>query len=96
MKTLIQLETGGSPHSHDLTGLCDRLDGLAAQAGARHGRVYLAAEASLKVSSVLNDWKPEQRYRAPRVTADEAGAWYREADVAYRRIIGQLNLAGAI
>ena len=96
LKTLIQLETGGSPHFHDLSGLCDRLDGLAAQVGARHGKVYLAAEASLRASSVLNDWKPGQRYRAPEVTANDAGAWYREADVAYRQIMGQLHLAGTI
>lgn len=96
LKTLIQLENGGSPHHHNLPRLCDELDGLAAQAGARHGRVYLAAEASLRESSVLNDWKPEQRYRGPGVTANDARAWYQEADVAYRRIIGQLSLAGVI
>ena len=96
LKTLIQLEAGGSPHSHDLSGLCDQLDGIAVKAGARHGRVYLAAEASLRASSVLNDWKPEQRYRGSGVTANDAKARYQEADVPYRRIIGQLNLAGVI
>ena len=96
LKTLIQLETGPPRHSHDLSGLCDRLDGLAAQAGGKHGRVYLAAEASLRASRVLNDWKPEQRYHGPGVTANDAGTWCREADVAYQQIMGQLHLAGAI
>ena len=96
LKTLIQLENGGSPHHHNLPRLCDELDGLAAQAGARHGRVYLAAEASLRESSVLNDWKPEQRYRGSGGHPNDARAWYQEADVAYRRIIGQLSLAGVI
>ena len=88
LKTLIQLETGGSPRSHDLPALCDHLDGLAAQAGARYGKFYLAAEASLRASSVLDQWTPEQRYRAPGFTARDAGAWCQEADVAYGRIIG--------
>ena len=96
LKTLIQLETGGPTISHDLSGLCDRLDKLAAQVGARHGKVYLAAEASLRASRVLNDWKPEQRYRGPGVTANDARTWYREGDVAYQQIMGQLYLAGAI
>ena len=96
LKTLIQLETGEAIHSHDLSGLCDRLDGLGARVGARHGKVYLAAEASLRASGVLNDWRPEQRYRGPGVTANGARTWYGEADVAYQQVMGQLHLAGAI
>ena len=94
LKTLVQLEAGGPPHRHDLTGLCDRLDGLAAQVGSRCGKIYLAAEASLRASRVLNEWKPEQRYRSPGVTEADATAWCQEAELAYRQIIGQLQLAG--
>ncbi|MCY4635956.1 MAG: HEPN domain-containing protein [Acidobacteria bacterium] len=96
LKTLIQLETGNAEHSHDLGGLCDQLDRLAAQAGARQGKVYLAAEAALRASTVLHNWRPEQRYRGPGVGAAEAGAWNQEAGFAYRKIIGKLRLAGAI
>ena len=95
LKTLIQLETGPE-RSHDLPRLCDRLDMLAVQSGSRIGRFYLGAEASLRASNVLNDWKPEQRYRAPEVSATDAGMWHREAADAYGRIIGQLSLAGVI
>ena len=96
LKTLIQLETGDVTYSHDLPGLCGRFDGLAAQMGARHGRVYLGAEASLRASRVLNNWTPEQRYHGPGVTANDARAWHQEADVAYRQILGRLILAGAL
>ena len=96
LKTLIQLETGGPRYYHDLPGLCDELDGLAARAGSRYGKYYLAAEASLRASSVFIHWKPQQRYHGPEVTANDAGTWCREADVAYQQIMGQLHLAGAI
>lgn len=96
LKTLIQLETGNAEYSHDLPGLCDQLDRLAAQAGARHGKVYLAAEATLRASMVLHNWKPGQRYHGPGVGAQNAGAWNREANLAYQQIIGRLRLAGDI
>ena len=35
-------------------------------------------------------------YRGPGVGAQDAGAWNREADFAYREIIGRLRLAGEI
>ena len=54
LKTLIQLQTGKAEHSHDLRGLCEQLDELAVQVDARHGKVYLAAEAALRnVPAVL-------------------------------------------
>ena len=96
LKSLIQLETGRGRHSHDLPGLCDVLDVLAAQASSRTGRFYLGAQASLRASSILNGWTPEQRYRGPGVSATDAATWHQEAADAYGRIIGQLNLAGAI
>ena len=96
LKTLIQLETGKAEYSHDLRGLCDQLDGLAAQVGARQGKVYLAAEAALRASMIRHSWMPGQRYRGPGVGAQDARAWNREADFAYRKIIGRLRLAGEI
>ena len=96
LKTLIQLETGRADHSHDLPGLLDQLDVLAAQVGARHGKVYLAIEASLRSSDVVNNWNSGQRYRGPEASANLARAWHREAAHAYRRVFGELNLAGAI
>ena len=84
----MQLETGSAKHSHALSELCDDLDGLAIQVGARYGRVYLAAAASLRASRILTDWKPQQRYRGPGMSAKDARAWQREAAVAYQRIIG--------
>ena len=94
LKTVVQLATGRSSHRHDLTGFCDQLDVLAAQASGRWGRTYLAAEASLRASRILNNWTPEQRYRSPGVIVVDATAWCQEADLAYREIIGPLQLAG--
>ena len=96
LKTLIQLEAGQARRTHDLVGLCDVLDTLAAQASSRTGRLYLGAQVRLRATSILNDWAPEQRYRGPAVSSAEAATWHREAADAYRRIIGQLNLAGMI
>ena len=96
LKTLIQLETGKADHSHGLPGLLDQLDALAAQVGARHGKVYLAIEASLRSSDIVNNWNPGQRYRGPEASANLARAWHREAADAYRRVFGKLHLAGAI
>ena len=96
LKTLIQLETGKADHSHDLPGLLDQLDALAAQVGARHGKVYLAIEASLRSSDVVDKWRPEQRYHGPEANASLAKAWHREAADAYRRVFGKLNLAGVV
>ena len=96
LKTLIQLETGRADYHHDLPRLCDTLDTLAAQVSSRTGRCYLGAQAALRASRVLNNWRPEQRYRGPEVTAQDARAWNQEADFAYRQIIGQLSLAGVI
>ena len=96
LKTLIQLETGQARRSHDLVGLCDVLDTLAAQASSRTGKLYLGAQVRLRATSILNDWVPEQRYRGPAVSSAEAATWHREAADAYGRIIGQLNLAGMI
>lgn len=96
LKTLIQLETGRADHSHDLPGLLDQLDVLAAQVGARHGKVYLAIEASLRSSDVVNNWNSGRRYRGPEANRNLARAWHREAANAYRRVFGELNLAGAI
>ncbi len=65
LKTLVQLETGRARHSHDLSGLDQELDRLAAQAGSRAGKLYLGAQASLRASTILRGWMPEQRYRSP-------------------------------
>lgn len=96
LKTLIQLETGRPRYSHDLSGLCDELDTLAAQASSRTGRYYLGAQVRLRATNILNHWVPEQRYRGPAVSSAEAATWHREAADAYGRIIGQLNLAGVV
>ncbi len=96
LKTLIQLETGQARHGHDLSGLLDRLDVLAAQASARYGRVYLAVEPSLRSSDIVANWTPALRYRGSEPDARVARAWHREAADAYRRVFGTLHLAGAI
>ena len=96
LKTLIQLETGRADYSHDLPGLLDQLDALAARVGARHGRVYLAVEASLRSSDIVDIWNPGQRYRGPEASASLARAWHRAATDAHRRVFGRLNLAGVI
>ena len=85
-----------SGSSHDLPRLCDTLDTLAAQVSSRTGRCYLGAQTALRASSVLNNWRPEQRYRGPGVTAQDARAWNQEAAFAYRQIFGELSLAGVI
>ena len=41
-------------------------------------------------------WRPEMRYRSPYVTESVAVAWMQEAESIYRRIIGNLTLAGTI
>ena len=96
LKTLIQLDAGQVRHSHDLSGLDRELDRLAAQAGSLAGRLYLGAQATLRASSVLTGWRPEQRYRSPGMSASDAARWHREAAAVYRQTIGQLALAGAI
>ena len=96
LKTLIQLESGQVRHSHDLSGLDRELDKLAAQAGSLAGRLYLGAQATLRTSTILSGWKPEQRYRSPGMNAADAASWHREAATVYRQTIGQLALAGAI
>lgn len=96
LKTLIQLETGNAERSHDLPGLLVQLDTLAAQVGARHGKVYLAIESSLRSSDIVDNWTPEQRYHGPEASANLARTWHREAASAYRRVFGELNLAGVI
>ena len=96
LKTLIQMEAGQVRHHHDLSRLDQDLDRLAAQASSPAGKFYLGARASLRASTILNGWRPEQRYRSPGVSAADAARWHREAADAYGRIIGQLTLAGMI
>jgi len=96
LKTLIQLESGQARHSHDLSGLDQELDRLAAQASSLFGRLYLGAQATLRASTILNGWRPEQRYRGPGVDANDAATWNQEATDVYQRTIGQLTLAGII
>ena len=96
LKTLIQLEAGQVGHHHDLSRLDRDLDSLAAQASSLVGKCYLGAQASLRASTILNGWTPEQRYRSPGVNATDAAEWHREAADVYRRVIGQLTLAGVI
>ena len=96
LKTLVQLETGRTRHSHDLSGLDQELDRLAAQASSRAGKLYLGAQASLRASTILVGWMPERRYRSPGTSSAEAARWHREAADVYRRTIGQLALAGVI
>ena len=74
LKTLIQLEAGQVRRTHDLAGLCDVLDTLAAQASSRTGRFYLGAQVRLRATSILNDWVPEQRYRGLVVSSAEAAS----------------------
>ncbi len=96
LKTLVQLEAGQVRPSHDLSGLDQELDKLAAQASTAAGKLYLGAQATLRASTILNGWRPEQRYSGPGVSANDAARWHREAADVYGRIIGQLTLAGAI
>ncbi len=96
LKTLIQLETSQAHRSHDLSGLDLELDKLAAQASSLAGRLYLGAQATLRASTILNGWRPEQRYRSPGVSANDAATWNQEAADVYQRTIGQLTLAGII
>ena len=96
LKTLIQLEAGQVSHHHDLSRLDRDLDRLAAQASSLAGKFYLGAQASLRASTILNGWMPEQRYRSSEVSATDATRWHREATDAYQQIIGQLTLAGII
>ena len=83
-------------HHHDLSRLDRDLDSLAAQASSLAGKLYLGAQASLRASTILSGWMPEQRYRSPGVSATEAARWHREAADVYRQVIGQLTLAGVI
>lgn len=96
LKTLLQLESGQVRFSHDLSGLDQELDRLAAQASSLAGRLYLGAQATLRASTILNDWRPEQRYRSPGISSGDAARWHQEAADVYRRTIGQLTLAGMI
>lgn len=96
LKTLIQLEAGQVSHYHDLSGLDQELDRLAAQASSLAGRLYLGAQATLRASTILSGWKPKQRYRSPGISASDAARWHQEAADVYRRTIGQLTLAGVI
>ena len=95
LKTLIQVETGRASRSHDLTSLRDEVGQLAAQAGVRTGRFYLAAAASLQASGILA-WRPGMRYRDAELASNEAGTWLQDAHDAYHRIVGELFLAGEI
>ena len=96
LKTLIQLEAGQVRHYHDLSGLDQELDRVAAQASSLAGRLYLGVQATLRAATILNGWRPEQRYRSPGISATDAARWHREAADVYGRIIGQLKLAGVI
>ncbi len=99
LKTLIQLEAGQVDRRHrhhDLSRLDRDLDLLAVQASSVVGRFYLRAQASLRASTILSGWMAEQRYRSPGVSATTAANWHREAADVYRRVIGQLTLAGVI
>jgi len=93
LKTVIEVENAQVPRIHDLNDLKQRVDTLAALAGPRTGRLYIAATRSLLQ---ILAWRPEMRYRSPYVTETVAVAWMGEAESIYRRVIGDLTLAGTI
>lgn len=95
LKALIQVESGGPRHFHELTGLLDAMDGLAVQAKTRTGRLYVNVAAVLRTADVLR-WQPRMRYRGAEVTSRDAEAWLRNARDAYDLIVGSLILEGAI
>jgi HEPN domain-containing protein len=95
MKTLIQVETGSAPRSHDLARLDRTLGTLAVRVGAQTARLYTRAMPLLRNPTVLK-WDPGMRYRRPVTVQADADASLQAASDVYRVIIGGLVLDGVL
>ena len=95
MKTLIQVEAGSAPRSHDLAGLDRTLGSLAARVGAQTARLYTRAMPLIRDPG-MRQWDPGMRYRGATASHAEADARIRTATEVYSAVIGGLTLDGAI
>ena len=93
LKTMIDVENQSVPRIHDLSQLQRQLQALGIVASSHTGHLYGIVTQAMK--QILS-WKPEMRYQEPHISAAIAQSWVAEADVVYKRVIGDLTLAGRI
>ncbi|MDA8383238.1 HEPN domain-containing protein [Metallibacterium sp.] len=95
LKSIWHLETGTSRQGHDLRGLTQAVSAVATVAGAKTARYFKTATSGVP-SSVIAQWKPEMRYRAPSMSPGDAQAWCTIADAVYQETVAQMQLDGVI
>lgn len=93
LKTMIGVENKKVPRIHDLSELQSRIQALSVVAGSRTGHLYIAITQA--IDQILS-WRPEMRYCERYLAAPVAGNWLAEADDVYKKVIGNLTLAGLI